>query len=233
MSEFYLASKTFIEDSPGLITWGGVVILVLLALFLHREELKEAFAEWKLKKLLKNSGKESMHNIVIPDGIDGNIFIENLILMPTEIIVLGVKKYRGLIFAADNIDTWTQVIGNKSYKFENPLHHIEANVVALKHIIENPEIGKKVLFIQGSDFPKGKPDYIVSIDDVKKWNRKELKENVPAALQLDWVSLVALSVEDDISKEKSIMKSVRRHLFSFIGLFLVILLWLFLRTMPL
>lgn len=231
MSDLFLLTKTFIEEHPDLITWSGVVILILLALFLHRSELKEAFAEWKLKKLLKNIGKESMHNIIIPDDIDGNIFIENLILMPKEIIILGVKKYRGLIFAADKIDLWTQVVGNKSYKFENPLHHIEANVVALKNIIENSEIGKKVLFIQGSDFPKGKPDNIVSIDDIKKWKREELKEKVSVALQLDWASLAALAVEDNISTEKSIMKSVRKYLFSFLGFFIAIVFWLFVRTM--
>lgn len=230
MSDLFQITKTFIEQYPVLITGGGVVLLLLLALFLQRTALKEVIAERKLNKLLKNSGKASMHNIIIPDAIDGNIFIEHLILMPKEIIILGVKKYQGLIFAADKIDLWTQVIGNKSYKFENPLHHIEANVVALKNIIEKSEIGKKVLFIQGSDFPKGKPDNIVSIDDIKKWNRKELNENIPAALQLDWEKLVALAVEDDISTEKNKMKSLKRYLFTFIALFIAILIWLYVRT---
>ena len=230
MSEIFLTTKTFIEDYPWLITWGGSVLLILLALFLRRGELKESFTEWKLKKLLKNTGKASMHNIIIPDAIDGHIFVEHLILMPKEIIVMGVKKYRGLIFAADKIDLWTQVLGNKSYKFENPLHHIEANVVALKNIVENSTIGKKVLFIEGSDFPKGKPDNVVSIDDLKKWNRAELKEHIPAELQLDWESLVALAVEDDISIEKSVMKNIRRYLFPLITLLLVIIIWLYVRT---
>lgn len=231
MSDLLFFLKTIDESHPDLITWSGLALLILLALFLHRNELKEAFAEWKLNKLIKNIGKESLHNIVIPDEVDGNIFIENLILMPTEIIVLSVKRYRGLIFAAEKIDIWTQVIGNKSYKFENPLHHIEANIIAVKNLVENVEMGKKVLFLQGSEFPKGKPDNVVSIDDIKKWKREELKEKVPAALQHDWASLSELAVADEISTEKNIMKSLRTHLFSFAGFSIAILCWLYLRTL--
>ena len=235
MSEQLLMMKTFILEHPTLVTWSGVALLILLSIFLQREKIKEAISEWNLQRLLKNIGKESMHDIVIPDDIDGDIFVEHLILLPHEIFILGVKNYRGLIFAAEKIDLWTQVIGNKSYKFENPLHQLEANVIALNSKIEKSKIGKKVLFINASEFPKGKPENIVSVEDIKQWDRKHIIEYVPVALQKDWATLSALALNNELGKEQDVLldgeSNLGARMFSLFSLIVVISLWLFLRLM--
>ena len=233
MSENLLVMNYFIVGHPVLITCLGVVLLIALNVFLHREKLKEIIEEWKLRKLLKNIGLESLHNVVIPDGMDGHIFIEYLILMPNEIFILGVKKFRGLIFAAEHIDFWTQVIGNKSYKFENPLEQIEMNVVFLNSVLEGSQVGKKVLFVNGSEFPKGKPENIVSIDEVEKWKREQIKASASASIQKDWDALVSLSVKDGFEKEPEMLVAsspfIWRNIFSILSLVVAISLWLFWR----
>lgn len=230
MTEKILMLNTFIVDYPRLITWLGIVLLIFLSVFLHREKLKEYIKEWKLKKLLKNIGLKCLHNVIIPDGIDGHIFIEYLILMPNEMFILAVKKFRGLIFAAEHIDLWTQVIGNKSYKFENPLQQLEINVVFLNSNLETSKLGKKVLFIKGCEFPKGKPENIISITEVKQWQREQIKESVTAAIQKDWDTLVSLSVTDGFVKEpKMLMASstlIWRNVFSVFSFVIAIFLWL-------
>jgi hypothetical protein len=138
--------------------------------------------------------------MIIPDGMDGNIFIEHLILTPDEILLLGVKRYRGLIFAADTIDLWTQVVGQKSYKFENPLHYLENDVLALNAYVEKSKVVSKVLFINGSEFPKGKPENIISISDLKELQEEYTGKEIPDVLQADWKSLEELAVKNDVSK---------------------------------
>lgn len=233
MSENILVMSHFIVEHPILITCLGVVLLIALNIFLHREKLKENIGEWKLRKLLKNIGLESRHNVVMPDGMDGHIFIEYLILMPNEIFILGVKKFRGLIFAAEHIDFWTQVIGNKSYKFENPLEQIETNVVFLNSVLENSQVGKKVLFINGSEFPKGKPENIVSIDKVKQWKRENIKASATTSIQKDWDTLASLSVKDGFEKESKMLAASTpftwRNIVSILSLVLAISFWLFWR----
>lgn len=235
MLEPFIFVNNYIIGYPHVITWGGVILLVFLGIFLQRVKIKEAIAEYKLKLLLRKTGVDSRHNIVIPGGIDGSIFIENLILMPNEIFLLGVKKFQGLIFAGEKIDLWTQVIGNKSYKFQNPLHLLESNVVSLNSMIKASTVGKKVLFINGSEFPKGKPENIVSLEKLKAWGRDKVEKNVPATLKKDWDTLTALEMKADLAKDTGLLidnkVSFVGSLFSQSGLILVIGFWLFWRLM--
>ena len=214
--------------NPTLVTWLVAGLILVLGLFLQIVWIKEYIGEWKLNNLLKNIGAKSLHNVSITDGMDGKIFIEHLILTPNNILLLGVKKFRGLIFAAEKIDLWTQVIGKISYKFENPLHQLENDVLALNAKIENTKIAGKVLFIKGSEFPKGKPEDVISISDIKDWTKEYANSEIPGALLADWNQLTALAVSNDLDKGILIDddKSSGLNLFSLVMIIVFVSLWL-------
>ena len=227
MSEPFLIIRVFSENNPDLVTWGVAGIILLFGLLLQITEIKEYIAEWKLTHLLKNAGNGVLHNVTIHDGMDGNIFIEYLILTPKKIILLGVKKYRGLIFAAEKIDLWTQVIGNKSYKFNNPLLQLENDALALISKIENVTIEEKVLFIKGSEFPKGKPDNVISVDDVVKWKQEGVGD-IPIILTAAWDELASLATSNDHARGVLIDKdhSSGVNIFHLVVFVVVLSLWL-------
>jgi len=227
MSEVLQIINDFSINNSGLMTWSIVILIVILGLLFQGVWIKEYVCEWQLNRLLKNIGSESLRNVTIPDGLDGKIFIEYLILTPKKILLLGVKKYQGLIFAAEKIDLWTQVIGNKSYKFENPLRQLENDTVALNSIIEHSKIEGKVLFINGSEFPKGKPDNVVSISDVKEW-RDDKGLDISEPLRTDWKHLLKLAVINDLGKGDLIdeTNSSGLNVFSLMSMVAVLVLWL-------
>lgn len=227
MSELFPVFNNFLLNNPDLVTWGIAALMLIFGVFFKLSDIKECISEWKLNHLLENSGADVLHNVTIPDGMDGNIFIEYLILTPRNIILLGVKKYKGLIFAAEKIDLWTQVIGNKSYKFNNPLLQLENDRLALKSIVENSEIVEKVLFINGSEFPKGKPDNVVSVSDVNNWTRYS-EEDIPKSLLDDWKQLSFLAIGNDLSKSiiMNENKSSNSNMFSLITILMFTVLWL-------
>ena len=230
MSELFQRINDFMINNPAFVTWIVVVLILALGAVLQRLWIKEYISEWKLNDLLKKTGKESLHNVIIPDGLDGKIFIEYLILMPKKILLLGVKKYRGLIFAAEKIDLWTQVIGNKSYKFENPLRQLENDALALNSKIENSKIEIKVLFIKGSEFPKGKPESVVTISDIKEWSKDFTATDITAALHADWERLRELAGSNDFVKDKIVLLDKNNtsnfNVLSLVGITTVLLLWL-------
>ncbi len=204
MSELLSIIQEFNTNNPDLVTWGVAIIIVILGMLSQAFWIKECFCEYKLNRCLKNVGSVSLHNITIADSIDGKIFIENLILLPDKILLLGVKKFRGLIFAAEKIDLWTQVVGNKSYKFENPLRQLESVVLVLNSKIKNTKIEEKVLFINGSEFPKGKPEKIISLDELAKIECRYAYENISSALREDWERLNGMIIERDYNKNKAV-----------------------------
>lgn len=233
MSELFLIIKDFTISNPLLVTWTVAGFLVFLGLLLQYEWIKEWFSEFKLRRLLKSTGKDSLHNVTVPDGMDGRLFIENLILTADKIILLGVKKFRGVIFAAEKIDLWTQVIGNKSYKFENPLRQLENDALALSAKVENSKIEEKVLFIKGSEFPKGKPEKVVTIADLKKLRIDNVGQTVSESLAADW-KILQEQVVDDV-QEKGIMlkedNSSGLNVFSLMTILIITSLWLTWRLM--
>lgn len=236
MSELFQRINDFMMNNPVFVTWIVAVLIFALGVVLQHLWIKEYISEWKLNDLLKKTGKESLHNVIISDGLDGKIFIEYLILMPKKILLLGVKKYRGLIFAAEKIDLWTQVIGNKSYKFENPLRQLENDALALNSKIENSEIDTKVLFIKGSEFPKGKPENVVTISEVKEWCKDfTAAADITVALRADWERLRDLAGSNDIVKDKMVLldkdNASNFSVLSLVGITTILLLWLGLRLM--
>ena len=226
MSELFLIIKTFLLENPTLVTWLIVALILVLGFLLQISWIKESFSEWELNRLLKNMGSKSLHNICITDGTDEKIFIEHLILTADNILLLSVKKFRGLIFAADQIDLWTQVVGKKSYKFDNPLHQLESDILVLNSKIENTKIVGKVLFINGSEFPKGKPENVISVLDVKD----ESKTSLPVSDELlaDWNQLTELTVKNDLDKGVLINsdKSSDINTFSLLMTLLLLSVWL-------
>ena len=149
----------------------GIVVL-LIALFSKR--IKLWFSEYKLNHTIKKLGHDILRNVAIQDDVDGSVLIENIILTPDGIFVMALGYYKGSVFAAKNIDVWTQVVNNRSYKFSNPLNKIEHEVAVIQAHIPKQKIGNFIMYGSGVSFPKGKPDNLFSIAQAKdKFGRHE------------------------------------------------------------
>ncbi|MFK5914075.1 MAG: nuclease-related domain-containing protein [Woeseiaceae bacterium] len=231
MSELFLIIKEFYFSHPDAVTWGIASCLVVFGIMVQKKFITELIKEKSLNNLLKNMAVDSLHNIKMSDGMDGSIFIEHLLLCKNKIILLSVKRYQGVIFAADKIDFWTQVLGKKSYKFDNPLLQLENTTQFLNSKVEGSRIEQKVLFIKGSEFPKGKPEDVLSIEDVKEWKSNSETTDVQAQLKKDWSILFELAESelnnDDevlIKEDKTLSLNVLSLLF-FLTLFVAWLVW--------
>ncbi len=205
MPELLLIIKNFNTNNSEFVTWGIAAIILLFGLMSQSFWIKEFLAEYKLNRLLKRIGTKSLHNITIEDGMDGRVLIENLILLPSKILLLGVKKYRGVIFAAEKIDLWTQVINNKSYKFENPLRQLENTISLLNSKLKNTKIEENILFVKGSEFPKGKPEKVLTIAELKNLASHDSYMDLDESLRKDWEVISKLAVNYDFDKNEGVL----------------------------
>lgn len=233
MSELIQMIQNFNTAYPDLVTWVVVLLISVFFVVSQWKWINESLNEWELNRLLKGIGIESLHNVTIDDDIDGKLFIENLILLPNKILLLGVKKFKGVIFAADKIELWTQVIANKSYKFDNPLRYIETSASLLNTKTENTKIEGKVLFIKGSEFPKGKPEQILTIPELKNIRLSYNSLEVSDLMHSDWQALKNLVSSNVRGTDKKILRSEGSakclNLFSLILTIVSLSTWLFWR----
>ena len=170
---------------PGLL----LTLLVGLAVYFCWSPLQRLFAHWHLNRLINQVGVASIRNAYVPDGLGDVIYIERLILQADSLLLLTVKPFRGNIFAAEQIDLWTQVVGHRSYKFPNPLHQQETDLQALQAILPDHPIKRLVVFAKGSRFPKGKPDDVCLFSDLKAMAEQQKDKAVNAEMQITWQSL--------------------------------------------
>lgn len=162
--------------SPKIISLLAIVILFLLSLWILWSPLRNILAYYRLQRILKKSGMACLTDIYINDGMEGSLYMEYLILHARGILLLSIKPYRGHIFAAEQIELWTQVIRHHSYKFNNPLTQLDADIQLLQSMLPEIKIESYVLFTPGSQFPKGKPQRVLELQEFRE---------IAAALQQD------------------------------------------------
>ena|GEM_PF-884328 len=166
------------------------VIMVPVLLFVFRARLGNWWQEQTIRKAIRRLGSWSMENIHLPDGTDGEVTIEHLLLGRDAILVVGVMRFEGLIFGSSHTDQWTQVINRRSYKFDNPDHYLQRQINAVRLIAPGARVSGWHLFCHGAEFPKDKPDNVLQLDDIRSLPKRPRRGDIPKQLRAVWKQLV-------------------------------------------
>ena len=158
---------TAIWDGGG---WLIPAILIIMGLQLAvLPRLKGAVGEMGLRWSMKGIADDEMHDVIIPDGRGGLTQIDHLFLAGNGIHVVETKNYQGRIFGGARQKTWTQKIGRKSVRINNPLRQNWGHTKAVEALVgaEVPVHGT-VVFGQQAKFPKGMPEGVMRPRELAK-----------------------------------------------------------------
>ena len=155
-----------LDFQSGMVALFIIAIALLLILHLNRAGLQLRFRDWRLQRCLNRIGSEQIRDLVCDDGLDGYYKIDRLALTNDSILLISYKPYVGKIYCAERISEWTQVIGQKSFKFENPLFELENQLTALKSITGNVTLRGYLFFNHSAVFPKGHPESVLQPDNI-------------------------------------------------------------------
>ena len=168
-----------------LATWGVPLFLLAVALWLGAPALRRSVAGRRLRRQLRRAGAGLLESVVLPDGLEGEVFIDYLLLTPRAIDVLMVQRYHGAVFAAEGMDSWSQVVGSRTYRFANPLPELERNVMAVRQAAGDVPVQGHLVVAGEASFPKGRPAAIRGIDAFAPAG----DEAVPTPLRQAWQAL--------------------------------------------
>jgi len=166
-----------------------VVIAILLILYLNRRRLQLQFREWRLQRCLNQIGAEQLRNLVCPDGLEGFYKIDRLALTRDAIVVIAYKPYVGNIYCAERIAEWTQVVGQKSFKFENPLFELDNQITALALALGNVPLKGYLFFSHGAVFPKGHPESVLQPHSITEHFLQDQKQDIKQEVRAAWEHL--------------------------------------------
>ncbi len=155
-----------LETKPALVALLAIGFFVVLILLFSHKPLRRGIAEWRIQRCLGKIGCDQIRNLRCPDGLDGFYSLDRIALVQDAILLIVYKPYGGNIYCADRIAEWTQIIGQKSFKFENPLFDLEHQLTALRSLSGGMPVQGFLFFSHSATFPKGHPEVILERDNI-------------------------------------------------------------------
>jgi hypothetical protein len=181
-----------------------VALAVVLILFINYRRLKVRFGEWRLQRCLNQIGCEQIRDLVCPDGLDGHYNIDRLALVNDSILLIAYKPYVGNIYCAERIAEWTQVIEQKSFKFENPLFEMENQLIALKQITGKTKLQGFLFFSHSATFPKGHPESVLQPDTLPERFLGTQIDSVGSDVRVAWERLKTMQTDTPADNQLSV-----------------------------
>ena len=187
INEIYQTIIQQVNDNA--LIFASLSMVLAIALYLSRKAMKQGWLNIKNRYRLNHLGVKHLCDVQWPDGLGSYFTIDRLILRPDGITVLVYIKYPGKIFCADDIDEWTQMLGQQSYKFKNPLYDLDCLINAIKTYVPNVPVNGFLFFDHTAEFPKGHPDRVIHYKKIPETLQRNRKYKVEDGVMSAWKKL--------------------------------------------
>lgn len=119
-----------------------------------------------LRRVARHISFEWVQDFVLPDGFDGEIQVDHLLLTSKGLVVLDVKEAEGNIFGGNRMEEWTVISSTGRYTFRNPQGLIFDKVSAVRRLVPNVPVNGHILFTNHARFEKGRPDSVLKLHEL-------------------------------------------------------------------
>jgi Nuclease-related domain len=174
---------------PVLLPLAAIPVALVLLAFVFRHRITFWRENRQIAKLVRRLGARSKSGLRLADGTGGEVTLDYLVLTRDCLLVVGIKRFSGLIFGSPKMDQWTQVINRVSYKFPNPDEYLLRQINAVRAMIPGVEVRGVHLFAHGAQFSRDKPANVLSTRDLKQLPERPRLKEIPAALRTAWEQL--------------------------------------------
>jgi hypothetical protein len=180
----------------------AVGVLALIALGVWSYARLRRIAELRsLRAALKDASYELAHDVLIPDGMDGRLHLDFLLLTQRGILVLDLREVPGMIFGGDQMNDWAVMTRTRRYSFANPQGPLLDRVAAVRQFAGDTPVEGRVLFTSRARFPKGRPKSVLMLDSLKLEYApvdKGAMQSVVARFRPDWESVKSNLTPSDL-----------------------------------
>jgi len=161
-------------------------MLLVVLLGRLRPKLLGVAGEKAVSRALRRMFAEVLDDVILPDGRGGLTQIDHVALTPAGLLVVETKNYGGSIFGQAYEATWTQAIGGQRNRFQNPLRQNFAHIEAVKLHAPGVLVQGRVVFTNRARFPKGMPEGVVALSDLRYCLQNLLGGDIPPPTRVAW-----------------------------------------------
>lgn len=190
MAELFTA-----EQAKWLVPLGFALLTVVWILYRRRNSGSQ------LKKVLNEISHDRIDDLLIPNGDEGEIQIDHLLLTSQGLLIVDIKEAVGTVFGSDKMKEWAVISNKRRYTFSNPQAALYDRIAAVRHIVRQVPVAGRILFLDGAEFTKGVPSLVSNLDEL----RKEFGETDKAAAN---VKVDAFRPHWDLVRKEALGKQV-------------------------
>ena len=139
------------------------VLLLVLLLVVHRRKRRETRS---LARAFSAVAFERIDGLVVPNGDEGEILIDHLLLTAKGLLVIDVKDVYGTVFGSDKMQDWTVISEERRFTFANPQPALYDRIAAVRSIVRQVPVTGRILFLDGASFTKGVPRLVCNMDEL-------------------------------------------------------------------
>ena len=155
----------------GLPFWLWIVFaLVLLgaAAYFIREKVRQVRARKAIDNVISSVAYDELRNVLLPTGTGDQIHVNCLLLTQKGLLVIDLFDAHGMIFAGEKMEQWSIFGPKRHFMITNPLPILYDRVAALSQFAgEDVPVEGRIVFSMRGEFPKGRPDTVIRLDELQ------------------------------------------------------------------
>lgn len=109
---------------------------------------------------------DSLRDVVVPDGNEGELHVDFLLLTARGLLVVDLREVRGTVFGAESMNEWVVMDGVRRSTLSNPLGPLYDRVAAVRQLAGETPVEGRVVFSGGGRFAKGRPPYVTMLESL-------------------------------------------------------------------
>ena len=153
---------------------------------------------------LRGVAVSTLRDVLVPDGMGGQIYVDHLLLTSRGIAVIDVKDFSGTVFASDRMEEWTVIDTGRRFGFPNPQGTLLDRVAAVRQLVSNVPVEGHIVFSSQADFSKGRPKHVMVAHELTSHFGKPGsadRERLTEAYAPHWAKIRAASSHVDARRD--------------------------------
>ncbi|MGH8127916.1 MAG: nuclease-related domain-containing protein [Gammaproteobacteria bacterium] len=127
-----------------------------------------AFQTWRWHHRVRRLALDTCNDFVLPDGVDGFVHIEHVLLRPEGFYVLDLLEGAGRLIAGERLPEWSLMGKRRRFTFPNPLLPLEHKLTAVRLLAGQIPVRGYVVLADGLVVPRAQPERVVSLGELRQ-----------------------------------------------------------------
>ncbi|HXW10869.1 MAG TPA: NERD domain-containing protein [Steroidobacteraceae bacterium] len=145
----------------------GVAALVAAGYFIL-EQLRMLRARRAIDNVISSVAYDELRNVLLPTGSGEQIHVNYLLLTQKGLLLIDLFDAHGVVFAGEKMAQWSIFGPKRHFMIANPLPMLYDRVAAVRQFTGDAvPVEGRVVFSMRGEFPKGRPDSVIRLDELQ------------------------------------------------------------------